>query len=175
MTNQNNENITIIKKYTNRRLYNTATSVYITLEDLCEMVKQGEDFKVVDSKTGADLTRQTLTQVIFDQESKGYNLLPISFLKQIITYYDDSLKGIVPQYLEWTMENFNRNRDHIESLFNQMPFGNMPSNINKMSVDFYEQIAKQNMDMFYNTMEMFGPFAKRNETTKEDEDPNDNS
>lgn len=166
---KSNTNVTIIKKYTNRRLYNTATSVYITLEDLCDMVKQGEEFQVVDSKTGTDLTRQTLTQVIFDQESKGYNLLPISFLKQIIMYYDDSLKGIVPQYLEWTMEHFQRNRDHIETLFNQAPFGKIPSN--PMGVEFYEKIAQQNMDMFYNALEMFGSFPKKgNETDVENND-----
>ena len=96
----------IIKKYANRRLYNTATSSYVTLDHLCQMVKQETEFTVRDAKTSEDITHQVLTQIIVEEESKGQNLLPIGFLRQLIRLYDDSMQSLVPRYLELTMENF---------------------------------------------------------------------
>src|ERR1700690_3023988 len=97
-----------IKKYANRRLYNTGTSSYVTLEDLADMVKSGEDFTVVDAKSGDDITRTVLTQIIFEQENKGQNLLPITFLRQLIRFYGDSSQMLVPRYLEMSVENLTR-------------------------------------------------------------------
>ena len=105
-----NEPVTI-KKYANRRLYNTGTSTYVTLEDLAMMVKNGEDFVVYDAKTGEDITRSVLTQIIFEQESKGQNLLPINFLRQIIRFYGDSMQMLVPRYLDISIENFTREQE----------------------------------------------------------------
>ena len=103
--------IAIVKKYPNRRLYNTATSVYVTLDDLCQMIKQGEDFKVQDAKTGDDITRSVLTQIIVEQDTKGENLLPISFLKQLISFYDDQMRHVLPSYLEEAMSQFHNNQE----------------------------------------------------------------
>ena len=114
----------IIKKYANRRLYNTGTSSYVTLDDLCTMVKEGVDFVVHDAKSGEDLTRSVLTQIIFEQETKGENLLPVGFLRQLIGYYDDGLRALVPSYLEVAMENFADNqkqmRRNLESAFGDL-------------------------------------------------------
>ena len=103
----------MVKKYANRRLYNTATSSYVTLDDLSQMVRQGEHFVVYDAKSGEDLTRSVLTQIILEEDSKGRNLLPISFLRQLIGFYDDSLQSFLPRYLELSMENFARNQDQM--------------------------------------------------------------
>ncbi len=103
-----------IKKYANRRLYNTATSSYVTLDHLCQMVKDGEDFVVFDAKTGEDITRSVLTQIIFEEEGKGHNLLPIRFLRQLIQFYDDNLQTVVPRYLELSMENFAHNQQQLK-------------------------------------------------------------
>src|SRR5476651_237871 len=94
-----------IKKYANRRLYNTGTSTYVTLEDLAVMVKEGEDFVVFDAKTGEEITRSVLTQIIFEQENKGQNLLPITFLRQLIRFYGDSMQMLVPQYLDFSLDS----------------------------------------------------------------------
>src|SRR5881396_3202313 len=104
-----------IKKYANRRLYNTGTSTYVTLEDLAAMVKKGEDFVVYDAKSGEDITRSVLTQIIFDQENKegGQNLLPVTFLRQLIKFYGDSLQALVPRYLEFSMENLAREQQKL--------------------------------------------------------------
>ena len=96
--------VVVIKKYANRRLYNTATSTYVTLEDLSEMVKKGTDFVVFDAKSGEDITRSVLTQIIFEEESKGQNLLPINFLRQLIRFYGDSMQAFVPGFLEFSLE-----------------------------------------------------------------------
>ena len=96
---------TVIKKYANRRLYNTGTSTYVTLEDLAEMVKAEEDFVVFDAKTGEEITRSVLTQIIFEQENKGQNLLPIQFLRQLIRFYGDSMQNLVPSYLEFSLSS----------------------------------------------------------------------
>lgn len=142
----------VIKKYANRRLYNTDTSTYVTLDDLCAMVKRGIEFVVYDAKTSEDLTRQILTQIIFEQESKGYNLLPINFLRRIIALYDDNVREFVPHYLEASMDSFTQNQEKMREYVGQTlgtfsPFGQL------------EEIGKQNMDFAKRTFEMFNPFA----------------
>jgi polyhydroxyalkanoate synthesis repressor PhaR len=106
----------VIKKYANRRLYNTDTSSYVTLEDLCVMVKDGAEFIVYDAKSGEDLTRTILSQIIFEQEAKGEHLLPTNFLRSIIGFYDNSLKGFVPHYLETTMKTFAGNQEKMQEM-----------------------------------------------------------
>lgn len=142
-----------IKKYANRRLYNTATSSYVTLEDLCQMVKGGIEFAVYDAKSGEDITRPVLTQIIVEEEAKGQNLLPINFLRQLISFYGDSLESVVPRYLEHSMASFARNqeqmRKYLQETFDGLfPFGNL------------EEMGKQNMALLEQTMKMFSPFAQ---------------
>ncbi len=140
-----------IKKYANRRLYNTATSSYVTLEHLCQMVKEGADFVVYDAKTGEDITRSVLTQIIVEEESKGQNLLPISFLRRLISFYGDSLGGVVPRYLEHTMQAFGHNEAQMREVM-KTTFG---------SVFPFAQVSDlgtQNRLFFENAMKMFGPF-----------------
>ena len=142
-----------IKKYANRRLYNTATSSYVTLDNLAQMVKDGIDFQVVDAKTGDDITRSVLTQIIFEEEAKGPNLLPISFLRQLIGLYGDSLQGLVPNYLDYTMRAFAENEGPMrrylaDAMGGMFPFGQ------------WDDISRQNMAMFDKAMQMWSPFAK---------------
>jgi polyhydroxyalkanoate synthesis repressor PhaR len=144
----------IIKKYANRRLYNTGTSTYVTLEDLAAMVKAGEDFVVYDAKTGDDITRSVLTQIIFEQENKeGQNLLPIAFLRQLIRFYGDSMQMLVPRYLEASIgsltEHQQKFRDQMAQAFGSGPFGPL------------EDQVRRNMEMFERTFAMFAPFAGR--------------
>ena len=145
---------TTIKKYANRRLYNTGTSTYVTLEDLAEMVKSGEDFTVFDAKTGEDITRSVLTQIIFEQENKeGQNLLPINFLRQLIRFYGDSMQMLVPRYLEVSLDSLTREqekfREQISQAFGIGGFGAI------------EEQVRRNMEMFERTFAMFAPFARR--------------
>ena len=140
----------VIKKYANRRLYNTNTSSYVTLDDLCEMVKAGVDFVVYDAKSGDDITRSVLTQIIFEQEAKGENLLPIGFLRQLIGYYDDQLKALVPPYLEVAMENFSNNQEQIRQNLEETFGGLFP--FNQM-----QELGKQNIAMFEQALSMFTP------------------
>jgi polyhydroxyalkanoate synthesis repressor PhaR len=142
----------VIKKYANRRLYNTATSAYVTLDHLSQMVKDKTDFVVYDAKTGEDITRSVLTQIIFEEESKGgQTLLPISFLRQLISFYGDSLQGVVPQYLEMSMTQFARNQEQMRHYL-QNAFGFNP-------FQQFESMGKQNMAMFEQAMRMFNPFG----------------
>lgn len=141
-----------IKKYANRRLYNTAKSSYVTLDHLAQMVRDGEDFVVYDAKTGDDITRSVLTQIIFEEEAKGQNMLPISFLRQLIRLYGDTLQGVVPGYLEASMEAFARNQETLREQVSTA-FGQNPALAN------FEAMAKSNMDFFQNAMRMFAPFA----------------
>src|SRR3954470_17813162 len=105
-----------IKKYANRRLYNTGTSTYVTLEDLATMVKDGEDFVVYDAKTGEEITRSVLGQIIFEQENKeGQNLLPVTFLRQLIRFYGDSMQMVVPRFLEVSMDSLTRDQEKFRS------------------------------------------------------------
>jgi polyhydroxyalkanoate synthesis repressor PhaR len=141
----------VIKKYANRRLYNTATSSYVTLDDLSHMVKEGRDFVVFDAKTGEEITRAVLTQIIVEEEQKGQNLLPISFLRQLISLYGDSMQWLVPRYLEHAMTTFARNqeqmRKNLQDTFGGLfPFGPL------------EEMGKQNLALFEKTMKMFSPF-----------------
>jgi polyhydroxyalkanoate synthesis repressor PhaR len=146
----------IIKKYANRRLYNTGSSAYVTLEDLAEMVKAGEEFQVQDAKTGDDITRSVLAQIIFDQEAKeGQNLLPITFLRQIIRFYGDSMQAMVPTYLEHSMASFAREQDKLREQM-QHAFGAMAP----MGFGSMEDQVRRNMEMFQKAMGMFMPFAK---------------
>jgi len=142
----------VIKKYANRRLYNTATSNYVTLDTLSTMVKDGQDFVVQDAKSGADITRSVLTQIIFEEESKGQNLLPISFLRQLIGFYGDSLQTMVPGYLDSTMTAFVQNQDQIRQ--------HMADSIGEANLfRQMEELGLQNMAMFQQAMGMFSPFA----------------
>ena len=141
-----------IKKYANRRLYNTATSSYVTLDHLCQMVKEGKDFVVYDAKTGEDITRSVLTQIIFEEESKGQNLLPISFLRQLITFYGDSLQALVPSYLEVSMSSFARNQEQMRQYLAEA-FGEM------FPFKRFEEMGRQNIALFQRAMSMFNPFT----------------
>ncbi len=140
-----------IKKYANRRLYNTATSSYVTLDHLCQMVKEGLDFVVYDAKTGEDITRSVLTQIIVEEEAKGQNLLPINFLRQLISFYGDNLQFLLPGYLDQSMESFARNQEQMrrymqDSFGGMFPFGR------------FEEMSKQNLAFFEKAMKMFVPF-----------------
>src|SRR6478752_10082023 len=148
------DNPVIIKKYANRRLYNTGTSTYVTLEDLAAMVKKGEDFAVYDAKTGEDITRSVLTQIIFEQENKeGQNLLPITFLRQLIRFYGDSMQMLVPRYLEVSIESLTREQEKFrQQLAQTFGVGAFPS---------LEEQVRRNMDMFERAFAMFAPFARR--------------
>jgi polyhydroxyalkanoate synthesis repressor PhaR len=141
----------IIKKYANRRLYNTQTSSYITLEDVSLLVKEGTDFEVRDAKSGEDLTRQILTQIIFELESKGNSMLPVSFLKRMITMYDGSMSEILPHYLEKSMEGFVANQERIRSYVDETWKNYNP--INQLG-----EISRQNMEIMSNAFKMFNPF-----------------
>jgi polyhydroxyalkanoate synthesis repressor PhaR len=146
----------VIKKYANRRLYNTATSSYVTLDDLSSMVKEGGEFVVYDAKSGEDITRSVLTQIIVEEEQKGHNLLPISFLRQLIGFYGDSMQWLVPRYLEHTMKSFAVNQDQMRKSLQDafgglFPFGGL------------EEMGKQNMALFEKTMKMFSPFPASQE------------
>ncbi|MBP7339578.1 polyhydroxyalkanoate synthesis repressor PhaR [Niveispirillum sp.] len=140
-----------IKKYANRRLYNTATSSYVTLDHLCQMVKDGTDFVVYDAKTGDDITRSVLTQIIVEEESKGQNLLPIPFLRQLISFYGDNMQWLVPRYLEHSMKSFTGNQDKMKDYF-QTTFGGI------FPFGGFEEMSKQNIALFERAMRMFSPF-----------------
>jgi polyhydroxyalkanoate synthesis repressor PhaR len=140
-----------IKKYANRRLYNTATSSYVTLDYLAQMVRNGTEFTVEDAKTGEDITRSVLTQIIVEEESKGQNMLPINFLRQLISLYGDNLQFLVPRYLEQSMESFSKNQDQMRSYMKDS-FGGM------FPLERFEEMSKQNMAFFEQAMRMWNPF-----------------
>ena len=146
----------VIKKYANRRLYNTATSSYVTLDYLCGMVKEGVDFTVCDAKTGKDITRSVLTQIIVEEEAKGQNLLPISFLRQLISFYGDNLQYVVPGYLDYMMQNFCTNQDQLRHNLEEALGGFSP-------FSQFEEMSKQNLAMFQEAMTMFSPFSQKKE------------
>src|SRR5690349_13165361 len=153
MSEDKKEPVTI-KKYANRRLYNTGTSTYVTLEDLAAMVKNGEDFVVYDAKTSEDITRSVLTQIIFEQENKeGQNLLPIAFLRQLIRFYGDSMQMLVPRYLEVSIESLTREQEKFrQQLAQTFGVGAFTS---------LEEQVRRNMEMFERAFAMFAPFARR--------------
>jgi polyhydroxyalkanoate synthesis repressor PhaR len=141
-----------IKKYANRRLYNTATSSYVTLEHLCQMVKDGVDFVVFDAKTGEDITRQVLTQIIVEEEGKGQNLLPISFMRKLISFYGGNMQWALPTYLDQSMQSFSRNQEQMRDYFSKTMGGIFP-------FDAFSNMGKQNLAMMEQAMKMFAPFA----------------
>jgi polyhydroxyalkanoate synthesis repressor PhaR len=143
-----------IKKYANRRLYNTETSSYITLEHLAAMVKENREFKVLDAKSGEDITRSVLTQIIVEEESRGQTMLPVPFLRQLIALYGDGLQSMVPQYLEASMDAFRRNQEQFRKAMSGA-FG--AGAFAPGAFGPFEQFAKQNMAMFEAATEMFTP------------------
>ncbi|NKC32954.1 polyhydroxyalkanoate synthesis repressor PhaR [Falsiroseomonas selenitidurans] len=153
----------VVKKYANRRLYNTESSSYVTLEDLAVMVRHGRHFVVYDAKSGEDITRGVLTQIIVEEEAKGRNLLPTSFLRQIIGFYGDSMQSLVPRYLETMMGAFSRQHDQVRRTVENTMGGFMPfTNL--------EEMGKQNMAMMERAMTLFSPFppkADASETSPE--------
>jgi polyhydroxyalkanoate synthesis repressor PhaR len=163
-----------IKKYANRRLYNTATSSYVTLDYLAQMVKDGTDFVVFDAKSGEDITRQILTHIIVEEEGKGQNLLPISFLRHLISFYGDSLESVVPGYLDNSMQAFAQNQEQMRD-YMQQSLGS----VNPMGQ--FEEMGKKNFAMFEETMKMFMPFlpganagAGKTEASSPEPEPDDN-
>jgi len=155
---------TTIKKYANRRLYNTGTSTYVTLEDLAAMVKEGEDFLVFDAKTGDDITRSVLAQIIFEQENKaGQNLLPTTFLRQLIRFYGDSMQMVVPRYLEQSIDTLTREqekfRKQLADTLSGTPFAPL------------EEHVRRNMELFQQTFSMFKPFVPPRGGTTDGEKP----
>ena len=144
----------VIQKYANRRLYNKATSTYITLDDLAGMVREGVDFVVYDAKTGEDITRKVLTQIIFEEESRGQNLLPIQFLRQLIRFYGDQMQAFLPSYLELSLDSFIRQQERLRSQF---------TTINPTGIGVYEEQIRQNLALFDRAMKMFSPFPFRGE------------
>jgi polyhydroxyalkanoate synthesis repressor PhaR len=140
----------VIKKYANRRLYNTQTSSYVTLDHLAAMVKEGTEFEVQDARTGEDITRSVLTQIIFEEEAKGQSLLPIKFLRQLIRFYGDSLQAFVPGYLDMSMDGFTKNQGAMRDRIAEALGGG-----NQM----VENLTRQNLQMFENAMAMFTPFG----------------
>lgn len=152
--------VAVVKKYANRRLYNTRSSSYVTLDELSQMVRDGKDFVVYDAKSGEDITRSVLTQIILEEDSKGRNLLPISFLRQLIGFYDDSLHAVLPRYLEVAMESFARNqdqmRDYMRGTFGR--FFPLPG-IEGAPANPLEDLTRQNLALFQNAARMLNPFA----------------
>jgi polyhydroxyalkanoate synthesis repressor PhaR len=148
----------VVKKYANRRLYNTSTSSYVTLDDLAKLIKDGGDFVAHDAKTGEDLTRSVLTQIIVEQEQKGgQNLLPISFLRQLIGFYGNSMQFLVPGYLEQAMVAFAKNQEQmrksLEATFGIFPFGQ------------FEEMGKRNMAIFERALKMLTPYGTEEKPT----------
>ncbi|MFA5963157.1 MAG: polyhydroxyalkanoate synthesis repressor PhaR [Sphingomonas sp.] len=153
-----------IKKYANRRLYNTETSSYITLDHLAAMTREGRDFKVIDAKTEEDITHNILTQIIMEEESRGQTMLPVNFLRQLISMYGDSMQAMVPGYLDASMDSFRRNQEQfksaVEGAFANSPFANTP----------FAELAKRNMAMFEAATEAFKPGAKPTQATASSKD-----
>ncbi|MDF1719097.1 MAG: polyhydroxyalkanoate synthesis repressor PhaR [Minwuia sp.] len=145
-----------IKKYANRRLYNTSTSSYVTLDHLSEMVREDIDFVVFDAKSGEDITRSVLTQIIFEAEGKGQNVLPVNFLRQLISFYGDSLQGLLPSYLDMSMDAFAQNQDEMRTRFSG-PLGT--------PLKHFEEATKRNMALFDQAMSMFNPFMASTDPT----------
>jgi polyhydroxyalkanoate synthesis repressor PhaR len=140
----------VIKKYANRRLYNTASSSYVTLDHLSDMVKRGVDFVVYDAKTNEDITRTVLTQIIFEEESRGENLLPIQFLRQLIGFYGNSMQAFLPSYLEMSLSSFAQQQEAMRAQF---------AKIGAPGIGPFDEQIRQNMQMFERAMKMFTPFA----------------
>ncbi len=151
----------VIKKYANRRLYNTASSSYVTLEHLSDMVKEGVDFVVYDAKTNDDITRSVLTQIIFEEENRGggQNLLPIQFLRQLIGFYGNSMQAFLPSYLEMSLESFTKQQERMRTQFSGLTPGLGGATKGMVGMGVYEDQIRQNMALFDRAMKMFSPFA----------------
>lgn len=162
----NGEGPITIKKYANRRLYNTASSSYVTLDHLAEMVKEGHDFVVYDAKTGEDITRSVLAQIIFELEGKGQNMLPIRFLRQLIRFYGDSVQALVPGYLDMSIDSFARNQEQFRRQITQA----FTAGANPFK-GFEEQV-RSNMALFERTMRMFSPFSAYARASENERAPN---
>jgi polyhydroxyalkanoate synthesis repressor PhaR len=153
------DEVIVIKKYANRRLYNTGTSTYVTLDDLAEMVKRDEDFAVQDAKTGEDITHSVLTQIIFELENKnGQNMLPVKFLRQLISFYGDHMQMIVPSFLEQSLMAFTKEQERMREQL-KAAFGASPVDMMKVHtpLQFIEEQTRRNMEMFNNALRMFAP------------------
>ncbi|MBU1378863.1 MAG: polyhydroxyalkanoate synthesis repressor PhaR [Alphaproteobacteria bacterium] len=157
----------VIKKYANRRLYNTASSSYVTLEHLSEMVKQGVDFVVYDAKTNEDITRTVLTQIIFEEESQGQSLLPIQFLRQLIGFYGNSMQAFLPSYLELSLSSFTQQQERLRTQLSSL--GQTVGQTG--GVANYEEQIRQNLQLFDRAMKMFSPFAYVPNTATRNEEP----
>ena len=142
----------VVKKYANRRLYNTESSSYITLDNLADMIRHGRDFVVYDAKSGEDITRGVLTQIIVEEESKGRSLLPTGFLRQLIGFYGDSLQTLVPKYLEQSMQHFAVQQEKVRQTMQQTMGNFFPFSI--------EEVGRQNLAMMERAMGMFSPFYR---------------
>ncbi len=142
----------IIKKYANRRLYNTAASTYVTLDNLSEMVREGVDFIVLDAKSGDDITRSVLTQIIFEEESKGQNLLPVQFLRRLIRFYGDQMQGFLPPYLEMSMESFSKAQEKMRENMSRAFGATTP-------MAAFEEQAQRNMAIFQQALQAWAPFT----------------
>jgi polyhydroxyalkanoate synthesis repressor PhaR len=161
---------TVIKKYANRRLYHTGTSTYVTLEDLAGMVQGGEDFLVYDAKSGEDITRSVLTQIIFEQENKagGQNLLPVAFLRQLIRFYGDSMRALVPSFLEYSMDNLVRDQGNLREKMGP----NFAQGFGSASFQHaVEEQVRANVAFFSEAMRMFTPFGRGAEGGAQPEPP----
>ena len=156
---------TTIKKYANRRLYHTGTSTYVTLDDLARMVKDGEDFVVQDAKSGNDITRAVLGQIIFEQENRGQHLLPVAFLRQLIRYYGDSMQALVPSYLESSLSAFTRDQDKLRE--------QMSVALQGEGLELMEEQARHNVEMFSEAMRMWMPFAEAAGAKAEPDQPSE--
>jgi polyhydroxyalkanoate synthesis repressor PhaR len=162
MSDSDKAGIIVIKKYANRRLYDTSASRYVTLDHLRELVKEGRDFQVVDAKSGEDLTRGVLAQIIFEEESKGETLLPVEFLRQLIGFYGDSMQSMVPSYLRLSMDSFAQQQAEMRERMT----GAMGSPA--ASMQMMEEATKRNMAMFEQAMKMFSPFGAAGESAGSD-------
>jgi polyhydroxyalkanoate synthesis repressor PhaR len=156
-TASNDDNTVIIKKYANRRLYNTASSSYVTLEHLAEMVKKGVDFVVYDAKTNEDITRTVLTQIIFEEESQGQSLLPIQFLRQLIGFYGNSMQAFLPSYLELSLSTFTQQQEQLRTQLAAL--GQTTGIAPGIGMGAYEDQIRNNLALFDRAMKMFSPFA----------------
>jgi polyhydroxyalkanoate synthesis repressor PhaR len=157
------EDPVIIKKYANRRLYNTQTSSYVTLDHLAQMVKEGTEFEVRDARTGEDITRPVLTQIIFEEEGKGQHLLPIRFLRQLIRFYGDSMQAILPSYLEFSIDRFSGEQQAMREAAGRM-FG--PEAFSAGSFAALQELTKKNFAAFNQALTMFSPFANATPSTE---------
>ena len=156
----------IIKKYANRRLYNTETSTYITQADLAGIIRSGQNVEVVDAKTGEDLTRQTLAQIILEEESKGAAMLPVNFLKQVIGFYDNSMQSILPHYLEMVMDVFQQNQTRIKDETNKALGGFSPF----AQFAAIQQIQRNQIEQMQQVMGLFNPFLRSTQGSDADKD-----